>query len=435
MEEDQVVEQQDDLEKMIAHMRSEALKRGKDWLRAQMADREDEAQVHGAPAPTKQTEEMGETERSPSPSQKSTKRQKSEGKPARKSAKRPKVTLQSTEESAVPNPGASLAPAEGEHISAIIQECFKSLAPLLLRAKAGGAEGSVPPDSQASIQAAGREHQSTGEPAAAWGALTRVTEPTRNIGSAPESYARPSLGAPSMTTRAAGLATAIPLTVKERIWRKEFIDIFTLLEIQLEGLDLTICDKKEDDRRERKRARKERNFENWLDAFRIMACVIVEKFPRSAADLWLYESKIHEAHRQFSGDAWLEYDKSFRLKMQAHPEMEWNQEDVSSYIHKMMVAREASAWAGKGEQSFRTGINKERHDKSKATHRHKTWHSNRPKGDNGSQAICWKFEADECSWGQNCKFRHSCSTCGGEHPASTCRKLIHKSDRKDKKKK
>ncbi|KAJ1198453.1 hypothetical protein NDU88_002294 [Pleurodeles waltl] len=73
-----------------------------------------------------------------------------------------------------------------------------------------------------------------------------------------------------------------------------------------------------------------------------MACVIVEKFPRCAADLRLYESKIHEAHRQFPGDALLEYDKSFRLKMQAHPEMEWNEEDVSSYTHKMMVAKEVA---------------------------------------------------------------------------------------------
>ncbi|KAJ1205235.1 hypothetical protein NDU88_000670 [Pleurodeles waltl] len=263
---------------MIAHMRSEALKRSKDWLRAKMVDRGDESQVQGAPAPAKQTDEVGETERSPSPSQKSSKRQKSEGKPARRAAKRPRATVQSTDETAVPNPGASIAraPAEGEHISAIIQECFKSLAPLLLRAKVGGAEGSVPSDRQASIQAEAREHHSTGDPSTAWGTLTKVAEATLSMGSAPESYARPSLGAPSMTTRSAGLATAIPLTVKERILRKEFIDIFTLLEIQLEGLDLTICDKKEDDRRERKRARKERNFENWQDAFRIMACVIVE---------------------------------------------------------------------------------------------------------------------------------------------------------------
>ncbi|KAJ1120226.1 hypothetical protein NDU88_008458 [Pleurodeles waltl] len=33
MEEDQVVEQQDYLERMIGHMRAEALKRGKDWQR------------------------------------------------------------------------------------------------------------------------------------------------------------------------------------------------------------------------------------------------------------------------------------------------------------------------------------------------------------------------------------------------------------------
>ncbi|KAJ1084518.1 hypothetical protein NDU88_004665 [Pleurodeles waltl] len=176
----------------------------------------------------------------------------------------------------------------------------------------------------------GRYQETPGDPTPAWGIPSRDIDQVKSIGQPPEAYTRTSLGRPAMTTRAAGLANAIPLTVKERVWRKEFIDIFSLLEIQLEGLDLTVCDKKDEDRRERKKARKERNFKNGLDAFRIMACVIVEKFPRCAADLWLYESKIHEAHRQFPGDAWLEYDKSFRLKMQAHPEMEWNEEDVSS---------------------------------------------------------------------------------------------------------
>ncbi|KAJ1156327.1 hypothetical protein NDU88_009051 [Pleurodeles waltl] len=219
---------------------------------------------------------MARTERSPSPAQKARKRQKAEGKPTRKTTKRPRGPAQSAEETTVPNPGPSLAraPAEGEHISAIITECFKSLAPLLMRAKGGGAEESAPTVRQPNIQATAREFHSTGDPAAAWGTLTAGAEAPRSMGGAPESYARPSLGDPSMTTTAAGLATAIPLTVKERIWRKEFIDIFTLLEIQLEGIDLTVCDKKDDDRRERKRSRKERNFENWLDAFRIMACVM-----------------------------------------------------------------------------------------------------------------------------------------------------------------
>ncbi|KAJ1187413.1 hypothetical protein NDU88_004189 [Pleurodeles waltl] len=147
------------------------------------------------------------------------------------------------------------------------------------------------------------------------------------------------------------------------------MDIFTLLEIQVEGLDLTTVDKKEEERRERNRVRKARNFDNWLDAFRIMACIIVEKFPHCAKDLWLYESKIHKAQRQFTGDAWLDYDKGFRLKMQAHPDMEWDEEEVAGYMHKMMIAREAKSWANKGEQPFRGSSQKGRHKRAKPFHK------------------------------------------------------------------
>ncbi|KAJ1151287.1 hypothetical protein NDU88_004070 [Pleurodeles waltl] len=297
MEEDQVVEQQEDLERMIAHMRAEALKRGKDWLRAKMEDksmelteREDETTT-----PTSLTDKAAE--RALLPPQKPGRRQRSEGKQERKPTKKVRVVIQSTEDETTVTPEASRprALAEGEHISAIIKECFKSLAPLLLRRDGAGpaTEGTQPIDKHPSTPAITVERPPPSDPLTAWGATTKGGNPTLNAGNPPETYTRPSPGPPSMPTRAAGLATAIPLTVKERIWRKEFIDIFTLLEIQLEGLDLTVCDKKDDDRRERKRARKERNFENWLDAFRIMACVIVEKFPHSAADLWLYESKIH----------------------------------------------------------------------------------------------------------------------------------------------
>ncbi|KAJ1138685.1 hypothetical protein NDU88_005066 [Pleurodeles waltl] len=236
-----------------------------------------------------------------------------------------------------------------------------------------------------------------------------------------------------MVSRAPGLASRISLAVKERIWRREFIDIFTLLEIQVEGLDLTTVDKKEEDRRERNRVRKERNFDNWLDAFRIMACIIVEKFPHCAKDLWLYESKIHEAHRQFSGEAWLDYDKGFRLKMQAHPEMEWDEEDVEGYMHKMMVAREARNWTQKGEQPFRGSFQKNRHEKGKPYPKRQPftqWKG--PQTGRTSTAICYKFEKDECSWGASCKFRHVCSTCGGGHPASECKRGGNSNTKREK---
>ncbi|KAJ1126645.1 hypothetical protein NDU88_005052 [Pleurodeles waltl] len=78
-----------------------------------------------------------------------------------------------------------------------------------------------------------------------------------------------------------------------------------------------------------------------------------EKFPHCAKDLWLYEPKIHEAYRQFAGDAWLDYDKSFRFKKQAHPDMERDEEDVSSYMHKMMVTREGRPGMRKHDHPFR----------------------------------------------------------------------------------
>ncbi|KAJ1160955.1 hypothetical protein NDU88_001444 [Pleurodeles waltl] len=186
MEEDQAVEQQDDLEKMIAHMRAEAMRRGKDWLSAKMEDkgREPAERDEDTTAPPGLADNAAE--RTPLPPQKPGRRRRSEGKQANKPTKKARVVILNTEDETAATPVDSRLSAPAE-------------------------------------------------------------------------------------------------------------------EIQLEGLDLTVCDKKDDDRRERKRARKERNFENWLDAFRIMACVIVEKFPHSAADLWLYESKIHEAHRQFPG--------------------------------------------------------------------------------------------------------------------------------------
>ncbi|KAJ1105405.1 hypothetical protein NDU88_002811 [Pleurodeles waltl] len=220
MEEDQVVEQQDDIERMIAHMRAAALKRGKDWLCAKMEDKGEESGEHDleATALSSLADDAGIAERISPPPQKASKRQRSEGKPAMKTAKKTRVVVQSTEEdtSASPESSISQAPAEGEHISAIIKECFKSLTPLLLRGDGSGlvTEGIAPIGRQPSTQAVAKEHLSPGDPLTAWSATTKVIDTTLNTGNPPESYTRQSLGPPSLTTRAAGLATAITLTEK-----------------------------------------------------------------------------------------------------------------------------------------------------------------------------------------------------------------------------
>ncbi|KAJ1080830.1 hypothetical protein NDU88_001019 [Pleurodeles waltl] len=125
MEEDQVVEQQDNLERMIAHMRAEALKRGKDWLRAKMEDKSIEATEHEeeTTVAASLTDKAGVTERASLPPQKPGRRQRTDGKQTRKPTKKANVVIQNTEGETAVTPEASRprAPAEGEHISAIIK--------------------------------------------------------------------------------------------------------------------------------------------------------------------------------------------------------------------------------------------------------------------------------------------------------------------------
>ncbi|KAJ1140947.1 hypothetical protein NDU88_007284 [Pleurodeles waltl] len=93
MEEDQVVEPQGDLERMIAHMGAEAIKRGKDWLRAKMEDKGEGMQNTDKPntsdlPPVIEASGKG----SPLPPRKASKRQRTEGGPVKKTPKKARGT-------------------------------------------------------------------------------------------------------------------------------------------------------------------------------------------------------------------------------------------------------------------------------------------------------------------------------------------------------
>ncbi|KAJ1084608.1 hypothetical protein NDU88_004754 [Pleurodeles waltl] len=93
MEDVVVVEQQDDLERMLAQIRAEALKRGKDWLRKKMEDTGPEGVSPPTPEhdiPTKG--DNSETQSEMDHARKPNKRQRSAGKPAKKAAKRTRGT-------------------------------------------------------------------------------------------------------------------------------------------------------------------------------------------------------------------------------------------------------------------------------------------------------------------------------------------------------
>ena len=106
--------------------------------------------------------------------------------------------------------------------------------------KAGSNSAPVVVSQQAPFQAAGPKAftppvppagEERGEAPAGSTPLVKRAEMDFGAGQPTNAYVRESLGDLPMLARDIGLARLIPLSIKERVWRKECIDIFSLLEV------------------------------------------------------------------------------------------------------------------------------------------------------------------------------------------------------------
>ena len=61
----------------------------------------------------------------------------------------------------------------------------------------------------------------------------------------------------------------------------------------------------------------------WVQCFTIYISVIAQKQPQRVPDLLGNLNLIIEAHLEFSGDAWLGYDRHFQQRATSLPELEW----------------------------------------------------------------------------------------------------------------
>ncbi|KAJ1129141.1 hypothetical protein NDU88_007512 [Pleurodeles waltl] len=230
MEEVDTGEHQADLKRMLAQMRVEALRRGKDWLRAKMEERIPEGdvkQVSDLNPPTR--EDAGDPGSELDPTQKARKRQRTEGKPAKKVAKRNRGANWSTMAAATveaPESSSSWKPAEGKHISEIITECLKSFAPLLLKgsgagqsqgyAKKGGSQDNLNKGDGAGAQEVRSERAAAGDPMLAWLPGGNDQDTVRSVGQSPEAYVRPSLGLPRYDTKGGRFGKRNPFNSKRK---------------------------------------------------------------------------------------------------------------------------------------------------------------------------------------------------------------------------
>ncbi|XP_056409991.1 uncharacterized protein LOC130338807 [Hyla sarda] len=198
------------------------------------------------------------------------------------------------------------------------------------------------------------------------------------------------------------LGAHLKAEVRERIWKGEYVEIFSLLPLEKFNLDRVKPDESKKEEEERRRYRLiPRTFNNWLQAFAILASVIGEKAPDNCSGLFCYLDSVGEAYRTYGGTAWLRYDEQFRQRKAVRPSLRWDHKDISLWM-KLMAAPRAPG----GQQSFREGAGGAGAG------------SGRPAG--AAKGCCWQFNEGQCKFGETCRFRHECSGCGGAHGLSRC---------------
>ncbi|XP_071604178.1 glycine-rich protein 1-like isoform X1 [Heliangelus exortis] len=120
---------------------------------------------------------------------------------------------------------------------------------------------------------------------------------------------------------------------KERIWRGEFIDLFSLLHTELAP---------------EHGPRPGDTLDQWVSAFLVYASVLCEKHPARCGAMFKYLDTIRKLHATYGGTSWMNYDEDFRRRAAKNPNLPWGDVDLDLWMKwmaplKSLVSRHTRA--------------------------------------------------------------------------------------------
>ncbi|XP_062834196.1 uncharacterized protein LOC134298345 [Anolis carolinensis] len=199
----------------------------------------------------------------------------------------------------------------------------------------------------------------------------------------------------------------------DKILRNEYIDIFTLY---FRELDKKEKDDLDDERKEIMKKRKvDQNWGNWFSCFLIYGGVLVKAYPSRAHSLFQYMNIINSAYVNFTGSAWLLYDKRFRLRAAHSPTLRWDLIDHQLWLEVLTPARPIAgekADSGHTIQNSRAGQSFRQHPYSQYQQPQQSQ----------QRLLCWEYSSQGVCSRRGCKFQHVCAICSGQHSSKFCSK-------------
>jgi hypothetical protein len=188
-----------------------------------------------------------------------------------------------------------------------------------------------------------------------------------------------------IVTEGIPLEASISHKTKSKIWAGEFIDFRSLLTSREDPYQLTVSSGVINLHQDPK-FKHPISIAQWTDAFLVFAAVYQEKFPAEAPHLLKYCHTIRELQRLHGDTAFRTYDEQFR-RLKETRDISWRH-SLSELRLKAVTMPKMSP----------------------------------PKTQNQPFRFCFQYNKGQCTR-DNCRFKHSCMQCKGNHPKSKCRVL------------
>ncbi|CAC5408242.1 unnamed protein product [Mytilus coruscus] len=227
----------------------------------------------------------------------------------------------------------------------------------------------------------------------------------------------------------------IPLKIKEKIWRCEFIHLGVLLksatdlgsdstldgDFVLKGGALTVVNKKPDSLS---------NIETWTSAFMIYMTILLEKWPSKAQEYLKYMQSIRLASSRGTNNCWAVYDEQCRLNKERYPSNIFLGCHCSGIMGLCVVTGNVNQSSSVVmSNNFPPSLNYQSRQVSDINpsriQARSPYNQSNFRGYSGagfqSPQKCRRFNQNRCMFGKKCKFHHKCSKCNGAHTFSRCR--------------
>ncbi|KAJ1145675.1 hypothetical protein NDU88_011960 [Pleurodeles waltl] len=139
-----------------------------------------------------------------------------------------------------------------------------------------------------------------------------------------------------LLSKPGNLSSHMPLEVKEKIWRGEFVDIFSLIRPMRREGEAREKDLK-DRSLEEKRPKVEESITNWLFEFNVFMTVMLEKRPQLAVSMIFLQIRLLKLTRHIAGQPGWTMIETLEGKVE-DPEIGWGQTEVNVWLESMNKA-------------------------------------------------------------------------------------------------